>query len=112
MPDSTLALTCFVALAFGFHIVSALLTLYRVWRPKPDFGPEVRGVSGGVDLLRPVCGLDPYDPVTLGSTFHLDGPRDLNIAFCAARERDAAVPLVRALIDANPDHHARTPNRG
>lgn len=54
-----------------------------------------------VTLLRPVCGVDSFDAVTLESSFHLDWPR-YEIIFCAGREDDAAIPLVRDLMARNP----------
>lgn len=59
-----------------------------------------------VCLLRPVCGQDRFDRETLASSFGLDWP-DYEIVFCAAREEDAAVPLVRELIRLHPGARAR-----
>jgi ceramide glucosyltransferase len=52
-------------------------------------------------LLRPVCGRDPFDAETLGTSFTQDYPA-YEIIFCAPSETDPAVPLVRALMAANP----------
>lgn len=54
-----------------------------------------------VTLLRPVCGVDSFDAVTLESSFHVDWPR-YEIIFCAGHEDDAAIPLVRDLMARNP----------
>ncbi|RIA00016.1 ceramide glucosyltransferase [Cereibacter sphaeroides] len=59
-----------------------------------------------VCLLRPVCGQDRFDRETLASSFGIDWP-DYEIVFCAAREEDAAVPLVRELIRLHPGARAR-----
>lgn len=59
-----------------------------------------------VTLLRPVCGVDRFDPVTLESSFHLTWPR-YEVIFCAARADDAAVPVVQALIARYPGIPAR-----
>ena len=50
--------------------------------------------------------LDHFDELTLRSTFEL-AARNYEVIFCAAREGDAAVPLVRRLIDDYPHISAR-----
>ena len=57
--------------------------------------------SPRVTIVRPVCGVEPYDPLTLGSTFALDYP-DLHLIFCCDRATDPAAALVARLIRANP----------
>ena len=100
MPDFTVPLLAFAAFVLGLHLLSALLTAYRVLkRPKT---PPPRWTQDPVSLLRPVCGLDPNDEATLLSTFRLDPHPALDVYFCAARERDDAVPLVRRLMTAHP----------
>jgi ceramide glucosyltransferase len=47
--------------------------------------------------VRPLCGLDPLDELTLRSTFTLDYPR-YEIIFCVARPDDPAVALARRLM--------------
>jgi len=93
-----------LTLAGAFHAVSTALAIYRFrlrrssrthWHTLPP-----------VSLIRPVCGLDPMDEMTLGSTFGL-GHAETEILFCSAREHDAAVPLVRRLIASHPDGRAR-----
>lgn len=67
-----------------------------------------RGVIGKpkIDLIRPVCGLDPFDRETLASSFLQDYP-DYEIIFCAPTETDPAVPVVRELIAQYPDVRAQ-----
>ncbi len=101
MPDLTTALFTLVALLLAVHLLSAVLTVWRAWRPSRRV-PAGR-MSQPVTLLRPICGLDPNDEATLGSTFKLDPHPNLEIVFCAARESDPVVPLVRRLI-ANHRH--------
>jgi ceramide glucosyltransferase len=60
----------------------------------------------GVSVVRPVCGLENHIEDTLGSAFELDYPR-YEIIFCAATANDAAVPLVKRLIEAYPHVPAR-----
>lgn len=58
-----------------------------------------------VTIVRPVCGLEPNDAATLGSTFDLDYPH-YEILFCAAHAQDPAVGLVKALIARHPGARA------
>ena len=59
-----------------------------------------------VTIVRPVCGVDNFARETLGSTFGLDYPA-YEIIFCAARDDDPVVGLVRELIAAHPRARAR-----
>ncbi len=88
----------------ALHLGSAALTAWRYLRPAPPTG----GYPGRpfVSLIRPVCGLDRYDAETLESSFALDYP-DYEILFCAARESDPAVALVRDLIARHPEARAQ-----
>lgn len=95
-------LAAFVMLALGLHLASAALTLWRYLRPAPQPGLTARPF---ITLLRPVCGLDRFDAETLGSSFALTYPAH-EIIFCAAREDDPAVPVLRQLIAAHPDRAA------
>jgi ceramide glucosyltransferase len=94
----------FCAVATLVHVVSALMSLRRVRRARSV--PVVDAPDLPVTVIRPVCGLDPHDELTLRSTFELAHPRK-ELLFCSARERDAAVPLVRRLIAAYPQVDAR-----
>lgn len=90
------------SLALALHLGSAGLVAWRYLvadRRQPAERPFV-------SIVRPVCGLDRYDEETLRSTFTLDWP-DYEILFCAAREDDSAVPLVRRLIAEFPARRAR-----
>jgi len=98
------AALAFCTLATSVHIASAAMSYWRVRRARtfalaPSFLPPVT-------IIRPVCGIDPHDELTLRSTFALAHPRT-EIIFCSARERDAAVPLVRKLIAEHPHVDAR-----
>lgn len=100
MEWTALAFLTLVALA---HVATAAMAIARVRRAAPAPLPcDLPAVS----IVRPVCGLDPFDELTLRSTFTLDHP-GLEILFCSARERDAAVPLVRRLIEEHPHVDAR-----
>lgn len=88
-------------LILGLHLATAVLCMIQLNRRLPATGqaPEIT-------LIRPVCGVDPFDEMTLGSSFRLSPPA-AEILFCAASESDAAVPLVRRLIADNPRANAR-----
>lgn len=95
---TALAVIGFLILAL--HLATAVLCLIQLNRRLPAVQ------APPVTLIRPVCGVDPFDEMTLGSSFRLVPPA-AEILFCAASEADAAVPLVRRLIDANPGANAR-----
>ncbi|MCA0995893.1 ceramide glucosyltransferase [Alloyangia pacifica] len=85
------------------HLLSAVLAGARY------VGPEQRPAQADlpfVSLIRPVCGLDAFDEETLASSFVQDYP-SYEVIFCAAREEDAAVPLVWRLIAAHPQVQAQ-----
>ncbi len=92
------------AAALLIHMLSAALALYRARRTTPVVLTNEQ--LPPVTIVRPVCGLDPYDEATLRSTFALAHP-EFEILFCSARERDAAVPLVRRLIAEHRHVNAR-----
>ncbi len=94
---------CVLAAAMLGHVLTVALTLLRVGGGGSSKSASARA---SVTIIRPVCGLDHFDALTLQSTFELNHP-DCKIVFCAAREADPAVPLVRALIAANPHARAR-----
>ncbi|AOZ69219.1 ceramide glucosyltransferase [Rhodobacter xanthinilyticus] len=93
------------ALPLGLHLLSAGLSAARYLprRPAPAPAPEALPF---ISLIRPVCGLDPFDAETLGSSFGLDYP-DYEVIFCVADPADPVVPLVRALIAAHPGQRAQ-----
>lgn len=96
----TLAALLF-ALPAALHVGSAALCLIRLARPE-----RLPAERPFVTLLRPVCGLDPSDAETLGSSFALDYP-GFEVLFCAARADDPAVPVVQGLIARHPQVNAR-----
>ena len=102
----------YCSLASLTHIVtSAMLVLrYRRSSESPALAKQhlgsLRTSLPPVSVIRPVCGVDYYDGLTLRSTFALGYP-DYEILFCASRADDAAVPLVKALIAEHPTVRAR-----
>lgn len=102
MPDLVDALLAFMALALAIHVVSCIIAAARHLRRKPKAPAHLPPVT----ILRPVCGMDQHDALTLGSTFHLDYPR-YDIIFCAADAGDPAARLVQQLIARYPHIPAR-----
>jgi ceramide glucosyltransferase len=99
----TAALLLAALLALGLHLASVVLAIARrkrLARPDPSVGlPPIA-------LLRPVCGLDPFDAETLATSFGLDYP-DYEVVFCAAASDDPVLPLLRDLIASHPGTRAR-----
>lgn len=83
------------------HIATCAIVLFRLGSHQPASTHRP-----SVTLLRPVCGLDPHDERTLGSSFAIDWP-EYDVIFCAARADDAAVAVVRRLIADNPHFPAQ-----
>lgn len=101
-------MTTLLALALAFatgmlvlHLGSCLVVALRRTPPPPR--PANAPL---VTLLRPVCGRDPFDRATLGSSFALDYPA-FEVLFCVADPADPAVPLLQDLIAAHPGVRAR-----
>ncbi|SDG75857.1 ceramide glucosyltransferase [Alloyangia pacifica] len=92
-----------VVVPLAIHLASAALAGWRYLTPGPQ--PEPRDTPF-LSLIRPVCGLDAFDEETLRSSFRQAYPA-YEVIFCAAREADAAVPLVRRLIAEHPQVHAQ-----
>lgn len=82
------------------HLASVLLALPRPFRRHNLIGRPP------VTLLRPVCGSDPFDALTLSTSFWQDHP-DYRIIFCAPRADDPACDLVRRLMAEYPHVPAR-----
>jgi len=99
----------FLLLAFVAQSASILLVLFRM-HARGRKGARLSGASlednAGVSVLRPVCGMDFALEETLASTFQLRHA-PLEILFCVESPEDAALPLLRALIAANPGVDAR-----
>lgn len=95
MLNFTNAATVFVIVALATHYFTIGIALYRSSRRlrlNSSFGP-----STSVSLLRPVCGVDQFDGLTLSSGFSLDHS-NYELIFCCADKGDPAIGLVNALI--------------
>ncbi len=88
------SMATFCALATAIHLSTVVIA---IWRCRRGGRPSPSSQSGGVTLLRPVCGVEPFAYETLQSSFRLRHP-DYEIAFCAARADDPVVDIVRRLI--------------
>ena len=92
-------LGAFALAALLVHVVTTLSASRRcrvpaVRHPAFDSGPPV-------SVVRPVCGMDAYEELTLRSTFELDYPK-YEVLFCCASRDDPVVPLVQRLIGEHP----------
>lgn len=96
--------TVLLALA-GFLFAGHLVTVLLAW-PRRARPPAHAGVPPPVTLLRPVCGVDGFDELTLRSSFTQDHP-DYRIIFCAPSPSDPAVALVTRLMAEYPHVPAR-----
>jgi ceramide glucosyltransferase len=102
MAGLATAALIFCALATAIHLVTIAFALLRVLsRRRPR-----KSKSVPVSIVRPVCGIDHFDTLTLRSTFELHN-NSYEIIFCAAHESDPAVPLVRKLIAEYPQIPAK-----
>lgn len=100
LPETVLA--AFVLMTLVVHLGSMVLVVLRRVRPKRPPVFEAPRIT----LLRPVCGVEPFDRETLGSSYALDYPA-FELIFCVADPADPAVALVAELIAEHPQVAAR-----
>ena len=94
----------FALIALLVHAVTSLSASRRCRVPGQRPPAFTHGPS--VSIVRPVCGTDAFEELTLRSTFELDyGPYE--VLFCCASADDAVVALVRRLIGEYPAVPAR-----
>lgn len=96
------ALIGLLALVLTVHLVSLGLAAKR--RGQTAAGADLDNVP--ITLIRPICGLDRVEEITLESSFRLRH-RTLEILFCCEDEHDPAAAYVRRLIEAHPAVDAR-----
>lgn len=98
----------FCALATLAHLLTSAMLVWRYRRARSpvEVAANQSGAMPTITVIQPVCGVDHFDALTLGSTFALDYP-DYEILFCASRDDDAAVGLVRELIKQHPGVRAK-----
>jgi ceramide glucosyltransferase len=103
MSDLVLtALAGFAGFATALHLATNAMVYRRFARPAL---PETAD-HPGLSVLRPVCGLEPGLEATLASSF-TKLSQNYEVIFCIAAQSDPALPLVRALIAANPEVAAK-----
>jgi ceramide glucosyltransferase len=95
----------FASVATLLHLVSTAVSLVRLRRSRRSNSATIPA-GERVTIIRPVCGVDPFERLTLCSTFKLDYG-DYDIIFCSASEQDPVVPLVRALMSEHPHVRAQ-----
>lgn len=93
----------FCAFATLIHLFSTGLALARCRSP---VRPRTPRALPAVTILRPVCGLDQHEELTLRSGFELNAS-NITLVFCCAREDDPVIPLIRRLMAAFPGTPAR-----
>jgi ceramide glucosyltransferase len=104
-------MTIAVWLLIGFCLATLLLhvaSIILIWRrirrastvPAPGRHDET------VTVIRPVCGLDDLERVTLASSFDLSWP-NTELLFCVATAADPAVPFLQRLIAQHQGRNAR-----
>ena len=96
-------LLLFSAVMLAVHLVTQFIVLRR---KSSQVLPDRPANAEAVTIVRPVSQIEPHIWQTLESTFDIDWP-NLAIVFCAARESDSAVAIVRALLDRYPDAQAQ-----
>ncbi len=96
-------LLLFSAIMLAVHLVTQIIVLRR---KSSQISSDDPAAAEAVTIVRPISQIEPHIWQTLESTFQIDWP-NLAIVFCAARESDPAVAIVRALLDRHPDAHAQ-----
>lgn len=90
-------------LATAVNLVSLGLAAWRYRRHGPMPAPSD---APPVSVVRPLSGLEPFSEETLRAGFRLDYPR-YELVFCAQREDDPVLPLVRRLMAEHPEVPSR-----
>lgn len=101
MSAAAVAAAAFVLTATLIHLVSIGLS---AWRCRQTPVPLSQGP--GITLVRTIRDVGPHEEETLRTSFQLTH-RDHEILFCAASESDAAVAVVRRLMETHPHIPAR-----
>jgi ceramide glucosyltransferase len=94
----------FTIFAFLTHIATILIARRRLKVPPEQSLPPTQ--CPPITIVRPVCGVETYEEMTLRSTFELNYPR-YEILFCCATADDPVVPLVERLIAGHAHVKAR-----
>ncbi len=98
-----IGLVALIGIGFFAHVVSCAAVIWRFRRAGRNRPPAS---NPPLTVVRPVCGLDPGQEEALASSFLVrDGAYE--VLFCVADADDPAIPLIRKLIAAHPQTHAR-----
>jgi ceramide glucosyltransferase len=97
--------TAVLALGLVLHLGTMGLV---IWRARSRTSAQTHRPQSApfICLMRPVCGLDPFDAETLASSFTIDYP-NYEVIFCAADPADPVIKLVERLIASFPHVRAR-----
>ena len=82
----------FALAALLVHLITSLSASRRCRVPHQRFPAFTHGPS--VSIVRPLCGVDAYEELTLRSTFELEYA-GYEVLFCCASADDPVVALVR-----------------
>jgi ceramide glucosyltransferase len=94
----------FCAVTTTIHFVTAAVAAFRCRRHAAH--SVSTDTVPAVSVLRPICGAENFLAEAVASSFRLNHP-DYEVIFCAARSDDPAVPVVRRIIETNPELPAR-----
>jgi ceramide glucosyltransferase len=95
MTMTAWALLGFCLAALVLHAASIALVLARLRSVRADTPLPSAGQS--VTIMRPVCGLEAVEHLTLASSFDLSWP-NIELLFCVASAADPALPFLRSLL--------------
>jgi ceramide glucosyltransferase len=104
-------MTMTVWLLIGYCLIALILhvaSIAAVWARSRCPAPVVAicGRGQAVSVIRPVCGLEDLEQLTLESSFHLTWP-ETELLFCVASAADLAVPFLQRLIAVHAGSNAR-----
>jgi ceramide glucosyltransferase len=95
----------FAVAAVVVHVLVGALTVWRCRYRRVPASQAAKPLPP-VSIIRPMCGRDTYEDITLRSSFRLDYPEH-ELLLCCASEDDPVVPLARRLIAEHPNVRAR-----
>ena len=93
---------CLIALILHVASIAAVCARSRCRAPVV----AICGPGQAVSVIRPVCGLEDLEQLTLESSFHLTWP-ETELLFCVASAADPAVPFLQRLLAVHAGSNAR-----
>lgn len=92
-----IAICAFTCVAQATTIAIVIVRLRRPTKPlQMEQNPRL------VSIVRPICGVENYLDLCFESSFHLSYP-NYEVIFCVEDANDAAIPLARRAMEANPE---------